>query len=125
MKEVSAEKTQEELEAAQVSLKEREEELNSAKEALSAMELKVKNLQEEKHAMELEHAKRYNILEAEMLKRKSDHSSLAKDVENSRLPGYAYSWKTAEVFGKAAGGEIAVEEVVVPEDVNIDNKATT
>ncbi|GAA0160134.1 hypothetical protein LIER_16757 [Lithospermum erythrorhizon] len=64
-------------------IQEREEELNSVKEALSAEELKAKTLQEEKETMGLEHAKRYNTLEAEMQKQKSNHSSLAKDLENS------------------------------------------
>ncbi|GAA0145443.1 hypothetical protein LIER_36130 [Lithospermum erythrorhizon] len=67
-----------------LSLKEREEELYSAKEALYAQELKCKQLQEEKQTMELNHAKNYSTLEAEMLKLKNDHSSLAKNVEDSR-----------------------------------------
>ncbi|GAA0142036.1 hypothetical protein LIER_35504 [Lithospermum erythrorhizon] len=72
------------LEVAQISLKEKEEELNSAKEALFGEKLKCKQIQEEKQAAELNHAKKYITLEAEMLKVKSHHSSLAKDMEDSR-----------------------------------------
>ncbi|GAA0154142.1 hypothetical protein LIER_12211 [Lithospermum erythrorhizon] len=51
MREISSEKTQADLESAQVSLKEREEELNSTKDALSAEKQRCKKLREEKQAM--------------------------------------------------------------------------
>ncbi|GAA0145745.1 hypothetical protein LIER_05869 [Lithospermum erythrorhizon] len=83
MREISSEKTQPELEAAQVSLKEREEKLNSAKDALSAEQLKYQKLQEAKNTIKIEHVKRCRTLEAELEKLRSDQSSLAKDVEDS------------------------------------------
>ncbi|GAA0143841.1 hypothetical protein LIER_04430 [Lithospermum erythrorhizon] len=84
MREVSFEKTHAKLEAAEVSLKERDEELNSYKEALSAEEVKCHKLQEEKQTVVLEHVKSCNTLEAELEKLKHNHSSLAKDVEDTR-----------------------------------------
>ncbi|GAA0152095.1 hypothetical protein LIER_37420 [Lithospermum erythrorhizon] len=107
MKEISSEKTQEELGAAQVSLKEREEELNSAKEALSAEELKCQKLQEEKQAMELEHAKRYNALEAEMEKLKSNQSSLGKDIRLSRIEEFKESEEGDLFIGKESAAAVA------------------
>ncbi|GAA0163772.1 hypothetical protein LIER_19560 [Lithospermum erythrorhizon] len=52
MREISSEKTQSELEAAQVWLKEKDEELNSAKEALSVEELKQVDAEMERRVAE-------------------------------------------------------------------------
>ncbi|GAA0152063.1 hypothetical protein LIER_10637 [Lithospermum erythrorhizon] len=90
---------------------EREEELNSAKKALSAEELKCNQLQEEKHAMELEHANRYNTLEAEMMKLKRDHSSLAKDVEDSRSASLEVTRRAEDAEARALKAEKRLEQV--------------
>ncbi|GAA0170035.1 hypothetical protein LIER_24385 [Lithospermum erythrorhizon] len=101
LKDASFEKTQEELENAQVSLKEREEELNSAKEALSAEELKCKQHQEETQTMELDHAK--NIAPWKLR-----CSSLYVDSPLAEAP--AEDVEVPTEGGEVAEGEVADEE---------------
>ncbi|GAA0180810.1 hypothetical protein LIER_30157 [Lithospermum erythrorhizon] len=87
----------------------------TAKEALSAEELKYKQLQEEKPTMELDYAKKYSTLKAEMLKLKNDHSSLAKDVEDSRSASLEATKRAEDAKARA----LKAEERLVQTDAAI------